>query len=63
MDTATKTSMDSANTTSKRVFQKVAEATVDLIGNKISEKITSAARSKSNKNDYYIKDPKYVRRH
>ena len=33
MDTATKTGIDAAKTASKRVVQKTAEATEDLIGN------------------------------
>ena len=33
MDTATKTGIDAAKTTSKRIVQKTAEATGDLIGN------------------------------
>ena len=37
MDTATKTGIDVAKTASKRVVQKTAEATGDLIGNKIEE--------------------------
>ena len=41
MDTATKTGMDAAKISSKRVVQKTAEATVDLIGNKIADKIIS----------------------
>ena len=41
MDTATKTGMDAAKIPSKRVVQKTAEATVDLIGNKIADKIIS----------------------
>ena len=40
MDTTTKTGMDAAKTASKRVVQKTAEATGDLIGNKIADKIT-----------------------
>ena len=36
MDTATKTGIDSAKPTSKRVVQKIAEATRYLIGNKNS---------------------------
>ena len=40
MDTAAKTGIDAAKTTSKRVVQKTAEATGDLIGNKIADKIT-----------------------
>ena len=46
MDTATKTGMDDAKTASKRVIQKIAEATRDLIGNKIADKITSIGKSK-----------------
>ena len=34
IDTATKTGIDAAKTASKRVVQKTAEATRDLIGNK-----------------------------
>ena len=40
MDTATKTGIGAAKTASKRVVQKTAEATRDLIGNKIADKIT-----------------------
>ena len=46
IDTATKTGIDAAKTTSKRVFQKTAEATGDLIGNKVADKITSIGRPK-----------------
>ena len=46
MDTATKTGIDAAKTASKRVVQKTAEAAGDLIGNKISEKITSIGKPK-----------------
>ena len=41
MDTATKTETGSAKTAPKRVVQETAEATEDLIGNKITDKITS----------------------
>ena len=37
MDTATKTGMDAAKIASKRVVQKTAEATGDLIGNKTAD--------------------------
>ena len=40
MDTATKTGMDAAKIAPKSVVQKTAEATRDLIGNKIADKIT-----------------------
>ena len=46
MDTATKTGIDAAKTSSKRVVQKSAEATGDLFGNKIADKITSLGRPK-----------------
>ena len=47
MDTATKTGIDAAKTASKGVVQKTAEATGDLIGNKIADKITSIGKSKN----------------
>ena len=40
MDIATKTGIDAAKTASKRVVKKTAEATGDLIRNKIADKIT-----------------------
>ena len=46
MDTATKTGIDAAKTASKRVIQKIAEATKDLLGNKIADKITSIGKPK-----------------
>ena len=46
MDTATKTGIDAAKTASKRVVQKTAEATEDLIGNKIDDRITSVGKPK-----------------
>ena len=39
MDTATKTGIDAGKTASKRIVQKTAEATRDLIGNKIADKV------------------------
>ena len=42
MDTTIKTGIDA-----KRVVQETAEATGDLIGNKIADKLTSAGKSKS----------------
>ena len=38
MDAATKTGIDAAKTASKTLVQKTAEATGDLVGNKISDK-------------------------
>ena len=46
MDTATKTEIDAAKSASKRVVQKTAEATEDLIGNKLTDKITSVDKTK-----------------
>ena len=46
MDTAAKTGIDASKTASKRVVQKTAEATEDLIGNKIADKVTSVGKSK-----------------
>ena len=46
MDTATKAGTDAAKTTSKRVVQKIAEATGDLIGNTIADKITLIGKPK-----------------
>ena len=47
MDTATKTRRDAAKTDSKRIVQKTAEATGDLFGNKIADKITSLGKTNS----------------
>ena len=46
MDTARKTGINAAKIASKRVVQKTAEATRDLIGNKIADKITSIDKPK-----------------
>ena len=46
IDAATKTGIDAAKTTSKRIVQKTAEATGDLFGNKIADKITSIGKPK-----------------
>ena len=47
IDTATKTEADAAKTASKRVVKETAEATGDLIGNKIAGKFTSLGKTKS----------------
>ena len=46
MDTAAKTRIDAAKITSKRIVQKNAEATGDLIGDKMADKITSIGKPK-----------------
>ena len=50
MDTPAKTGIDAAKTTSKRVVQETSEATGDLIGIKIADKITSLGKQKEKKN-------------
>ena len=45
LDSAEKSTTDAIKTFSKRAIQKTAEATGDLIGNKIADKITSFQRS------------------
>ena len=46
MDTATITGIDAAETVSKRIVEKTAEATRDLIGNEIADEITLVGKSK-----------------
>ena len=46
IDITTKTGIHAAKAASKRVIQKTAEATRDLIGNKIADKITPAGKPK-----------------
>ena len=45
IDTATKIGIDAVKTASERVVQKAAEASGDLIGNKIADKIISEGNS------------------
>ena len=47
MDAARKTGIDAAKTVSKRVVQKTAEASGDLIGNKIADKIILLGKTRS----------------
>ena len=58
MNTASKTGIDAAKTASERVVQKTAEATGDLIGNKIADKITSIRKTKNNGKK--MKDKKFI---
>ena len=44
LDTAKKSTANAIKTASKRATQKTAEATIDLIGNKIADKITSVSK-------------------
>ena len=45
LDSAKKSTADAIKTISKRAIQKTAEATGDLIGNKIADKITSLSKN------------------
>ena len=49
LDSAKKSTADAIKTASKRAIQKTAEATSDLIGNRIADKITSISKKKSAK--------------
>ena len=49
VDTAKKSATDAIKTTSKRAIQKTAEATGDLVGNKIADKITSVSKKPTKK--------------
>ena len=49
IDSAKKSTADAIKTASKRAIKKRAEATSDLIGNKIADKITSVSKKKSTK--------------
>ena len=49
LDSAKKFTTDPIKTASKRETQKTAEATGDLIGNKIADKITSVSKKKPDK--------------
>ena len=46
---AKKPTTDAIKTVSKRAIQKTAEATSELIGNKIADKMTSVSKKKSTK--------------
>ena len=56
MNTARKAGIYAAKTASKRVFQKAAEATGDLIGNKPADKITSLSKTKSKEKEDEIQE-------
>ena len=51
VDAGKKSATDAVKTASKREIQKIVEATGDLIGNKIADKISSISKKKSNNND------------
>ena len=49
VDTAKKSATDAIKTASKRAIQKAAEATGDLVGNKIADRITSISKKSTKK--------------
>ena len=51
LDSAKKSTTDAIKTASKRAIQKIAEATGDLIVNKIADKITTVSKKPSNNNN------------
>ena len=60
LDSAKKSTTDAIKTVSKRAIQKAAEATGDLIGNKIADKIASVSKisSKELQNEDELEIPK-----
>ena len=51
VDTSKKSATDVIKTASKKAIQKTEEATGDLVGNKIADKITSVSKKNSNNNN------------
>ena len=49
VDTATKSATDTTKTASKRAIRKTAEATGDLVGNKIADEKTSVSKKSTKK--------------
>ena len=49
VDNAQKSATDALKTASKRAIKKIAEATGDLVGNKIADKITSISKRPTKK--------------
>ena len=60
MDKGINVSKKFAKTAGKRILKKSAEATGDLIGNKIADKITSASKKSQNKVNNGILKERYI---
>ena len=60
MDTTKKQGSEFAKIAGKRIVQKSAEATGDLIGNKISDKITSPGKSKNKEKENETNEPEEI---
>ena len=59
MDSATKTEIDAAKTASEQVVKKTAEATGDLIGNKIADKFILLGKTKLKEKEMKYKKSTY----
>ena len=66
LDSAKKSTMDAIKTASKRAIPKTAEATGDLIGNKVADKITSVSKmsknNEANDESQVLKKDTYLRK-
>ena len=60
MDTAKKQGTNFAKTAGKKIVQKSAEATGDLIGNKKADKITSLGKSKNKEKENEINEAEEI---
>ena len=60
MDTAKKQGTNFAKTDGKKIVEKSAEATGDLIGSKIANKITSLGNSKNKEKENEINEPEEI---
>ena len=65
LDTVTKIGIDAAKVACKKLVQETAETTIDLIGNKIADKITLTKKSvpvPQNQQDERLATPQHVTR-
>ena len=60
IDTAKKQGTNFAKTAGKKIVQKSAEATEDLIGNIIADKITSLGKSKNKEKENETNEPEEI---
>ena len=59
LDHAKQSSTDAFKTASKRAIRKTTEATCDLIGNKIANKITALSKTPQQNNSETVKNEHY----
>ena len=60
LDSAKKYTTDAIKTASKRAIQKAAEATGDLIGKKIADKITSVSKNSDANSKTEVPNKRYI---